>query len=205
MRDGRDLLERHHHVGAGHRDRQVLDVATHRRGLRDAGAPRRRAIRRSGSTQSPTSTPANATRSACAASSTEMPSWLASPRSSSMRSSSFGSCSDRPDVHGARDLAHLLHEVVGDLHEAARVGAVELDLHRLLRAVVEVVEHHVLGADQPLEPLAQVRWRSRAAERSRSLLLADVDADAAAARRSRGCWWPWSRASCARAPRPSPP
>ena len=26
MRDGRDLLERHHHVAAAHRDRQVLDV-----------------------------------------------------------------------------------------------------------------------------------------------------------------------------------
>ena len=49
-----------------------------------------------GSTQSPASTPAKATRSACAASPTEMPSELARLRSSSMRSSSCGSCSDRP-------------------------------------------------------------------------------------------------------------
>ena len=49
-----------------------------------------------GSTQSPTSTPANATRSACAASPAEMPSVFARPRLSSIFSSSFGSCSDRP-------------------------------------------------------------------------------------------------------------
>ena len=35
-------------------------------------------------------------------------------------------------------------------------GAVELDLHGLARAIVEVVEHDVFGADQLLETLAQV-------------------------------------------------
>ena len=49
-----------------------------------------------GSTQSPTSTPAKATRRACAASATEMPRVLARLRSSSIFSSFCGSCSDRP-------------------------------------------------------------------------------------------------------------
>ena len=49
-----------------------------------------------GSTQSPTSTPAKATRKACAASLTLMPRVLARPRSSSIFSSSWGSCSDKP-------------------------------------------------------------------------------------------------------------
>ena len=49
-----------------------------------------------GSTQSPTSTPAKATRKACAASFTEIPNELARPRLSSICNSSFGSCCDRP-------------------------------------------------------------------------------------------------------------
>ena len=153
------------------RDRQVLDVARRRRGRRDAGAPRRRASRPSGSTQSPTSTPAKATRSACAASPTEMPSWLASPRSSSILQLVLRLLLREAHVHRARDLLHLLHEVVGDRHEAARVGAGELDLHGLAHAVVEVVEHDVLGADQALQERRAGRAAISKAERLRSLLL----------------------------------
>jgi hypothetical protein len=66
--------------------------------MRSSGCRRTETSRASpvGSTQSPTSTPANATRSACAASPTEMPSALARPRSRSILSSSLGSCSDNP-------------------------------------------------------------------------------------------------------------
>ena len=49
-----------------------------------------------GSTQSPISIPANATRKACAASPTLMPSEFAKPRFRSIFNSSFGSCSDKP-------------------------------------------------------------------------------------------------------------
>jgi hypothetical protein len=63
---------------------------------RSSGARRTATSRVSpvGSTQSPTSMPAKATRSAVAASPTEMPIMFDRPRSSSICSSSFGSCWD---------------------------------------------------------------------------------------------------------------
>ena len=83
--------------------RLVPSTATGRRSMllastRSSGCRRTATSRASpvGSIQSPTSTPAKATRSACAASLTEMPSALARPRSRSIFSSSCGSCSDSP-------------------------------------------------------------------------------------------------------------
>jgi hypothetical protein len=57
-----------------------------------------------GSTQSPTSTPAKATRSACAASPTEMPSWLARPAIELDLQFVLGLLLRQADVHRARDL-----------------------------------------------------------------------------------------------------
>ena len=65
---------------------------------RSAGSRRTETSRVSpvGSTQSPTSTPANATRRACAASLAEIPKEFAKPRFNSICNSSLGSCSDKP-------------------------------------------------------------------------------------------------------------
>ena len=111
-----------------------------------------------------------------------MPIALARPRSSSILSSSFGLLLGEPHVHRARDLLHLLHEVAGDRHQPARVGAGELDLHRLPHALVEIVDHDVLGADQLRQQLAQVDGDLERRALPALLRLADVDVHAAAAR-----------------------
>ena len=92
-----------------------------------------------------------------------------------------GSCSERPTSTAPGMPAHLLHERVGDLHETARILAVELDLHRFLRTVVQIVEHDVFGPDQLLEQHAQC---GRDFDRGSAAVpaLADVHVDAAAAR-----------------------
>jgi hypothetical protein len=71
--DGCDLLERHQHAGAGHRDGQVLDIAG-----RNLISRRRTATSRdspTGFTQSPTSTRRTPPQPARHH---EIPSWLAS-------------------------------------------------------------------------------------------------------------------------------
>ena len=73
--------------------RSMLLASTRSSGARRTDTSR---VSPCGSTQSPTSTPAKATRSACAASLAEMPKALARPRSSSIFNSFCGSCSDRP-------------------------------------------------------------------------------------------------------------
>ena len=145
--DGRDLVERHHHVGAGDGDRQVLDV----RGVDAVVGCRRTATSR----DSPVGIDPVAHFDAGERHAQRL------RRVVHRNAELVGEAAIELDpqlvlrillrqahVHGARDLPQLVHELVGDLHELARVGAVELDLHRLARAVVEVVEHHVLGADQ---------------------------------------------------------
>ena len=155
----------------------MLEASTRSSGCRRTATSRVSPV---GSTQSPTSTPANATRSACAASPTEMPSVLARPRSSSIFSSSFGSCSDRPTSTAPGIVFIFSMKSLVIAMQAARVGAGELDLHRLPHAVVQVVDHDVLGADQLRQQLAQVDSRSR--RRALALVaLADVDVDAPAA------------------------
>ncbi|MNQ76948.1 hypothetical protein D3C85_918000 [compost metagenome] len=73
--------------------RSIFSDATRSSGCRRTATSRVSPV---GSTQSPTSTPANATRNDCAASLTEIPIELARPRLSSICSSFFGSCSDKP-------------------------------------------------------------------------------------------------------------
>ncbi len=73
--------------------RSILLASTRSSGARRTATSRASPV---GSIQSPASTPANATRSDCAASLTDTPIELARPRSRSMRSSCCGSCSDRP-------------------------------------------------------------------------------------------------------------
>ena len=72
--------------------RSMLSVLTRSSGCRRTATSRVSLV---GSTQSPTSMPAKATRSDWAASPTEMPIMFARPRSSTICSSFFGSCSDR--------------------------------------------------------------------------------------------------------------
>ena len=159
--------------------RSMLSASTRSSGCRRTATSRDSPV---GSTQSPTSTPANATRSACAASSTEMPSELARPRSSSICSSSFGSCSRQADVDRARHLAQLVHEVVGDRHQLARVGAGRTGSAPACCApLFRSSSTDVLGADQAASSVSR---RSTAISLGAALALgalADVDVDAAAA------------------------
>ena len=84
------------------------------------------------------------------------------------------------DIDRARHQAQLVHELVGDLQQPPRVGAGEADLHRLLGAVVEVVENHVFGTHQPRGELAQV-FGNRLGRTLTLGALADVNVDPAAA------------------------
>ena len=73
--------------------RSILAALTRSSGCKRTATSRDSPV---GSTQSPTSTPANATRNACAVSPTDIPSEFANPRLSSICSSSFGSCCESP-------------------------------------------------------------------------------------------------------------
>ena len=178
-RDGRDLLERHHHVAARHRDRQMLDVgrieailgreanrdvarfADRIHPVADFDARERHAQRLRGIVDRD----AELVREPAV----ELDAQLI-----------LGILLGQADVDRARDLPHLVHELVGELHELARIRAVELDLHRLARAIVEIVEHHVLRADELLTAVSRRSVASSPSERDRVALVADVDPHAAA-------------------------
>ena len=139
---------------------------------RSAGSRRTATSRVSppGSTQSPTSIPAKATRRACAASLAEMPMELARPRLSSILSSLRGSCCDKP-TSTAPGTWRSLSIGAGDLQQFARVRPGKVDLDRLACTVVQVVQHRVLGADQGAYLLPQLGGQLLGTARARVLRL----------------------------------
>ena len=175
-----DLLERHHPVGAADGDRQALDVAgvdpvvrvqAHRDVTRlaarvdpvaglDTGEGHAQRLRRVGHRDA----------QGIGQAAVELDLHLG-----------LRVLLRQADVHRTRHLAQLVHEALRDVEQHARVGAGEADLHRLLRTVVQVVEHHVLGADQACGERAQL-GRDLFGTAPAFGALADVDIDAAAAR-----------------------
>ncbi len=148
----------------------MLEASTRSSGCRRTATSRDSPV---GSTQSPTSTPAKATRSACAASPTEMPSWHWPGRGPARCcSSSLGSCSDRPTstAPGISVICSMKSLVISIRRRES--GPVELDLHRLLRTpLFRSSSTDVLGADQALEQARAARAAISNAERLRSVLL----------------------------------
>lgn len=125
--------------------RSMLPASTRSSGCRRTETSR---VSPLGSTQSPASTPAKATRKAWAASLAEMPRVLARPRSSQFLYLNLRILLRQAHIHGARHLAQAAHEIAGDGLQSPCVRAGEVDLHRLLGAIAQVVQHHVLGAHQ---------------------------------------------------------
>ena len=174
--DGGDLLQRHHAVAATHRNRQAFDVAgvhavvgmqAHRDVARFTGGvdpvadldPRKGHAQRLRRVVD-----GNAQRIGQAAVKFNLHLGLRV-------------LLRQAHVHRARHLAQLGHEVVGDGQQLARVGPREADLHRLLRAVVQIVQHHVLSTHQSRRQRAQFGGdRARRALALRALAHVDVDA-----------------------------
>ena len=145
-------------VGAPFGPARRAETAAGRRrcgATRGRAAPRRRASRRVGSSQSPASMPANAGRSACATCPTVTPSEPATPRLRSTSSSGFCPFVERPMSTAPGVALTICSTCSARLVERRDVVPLELEL-QLLASTGEVVgEHRERHAGDVLHLVAQ--------------------------------------------------
>mmetsp|Transcript_15038 Transcript_15038/g.35548 ORF Transcript_15038/g.35548 Transcript_15038/m.35548 type:complete len:471 (-) Transcript_15038:1551-2963(-) len=154
-RDIGDLVQRHHAVGAGHRDRQSFDVGRIHSvaGMQPDGDVPRFA----GRVDPVAGLDARERHAQGLRSIVHRDAHLVGQPAVELNLQFvLRVLLGVADVDRALDAGHGLLEVLRDLLELAGVGAVEADLHRLLRAVVQVIQHHILGAHQAADLLAQL-------------------------------------------------
>ena len=145
-RDGGDLIERHHHIAATDRNGKMLDIGCIHPIIR---VQSHRDIARFAGRVHPVSDFDTGKRD------TQGLRRIADRNTQRVGESAvefnlqfvFGVLLGKADIDRAGNLGEFLHEVTGDGKQAARIRTGKLDLHGLSRAVVQIVEHRVLGAD----------------------------------------------------------